>query len=192
MVENSGLAGHMAGTAKGAERTKMVIQDRTTRSLQEVRDPDHEDEGWEREHYAGPTNVLWGRVLALGFALLFVFLIGRISAPGGVAQSEVTALRSRLTTSQQQVSSLKGQVTAAQAEAAKAQASPAPSASTSPATTVTGQGTSYTVQSGDTLHSIAAKFYGDSSLAAFIAESNNLPQSSHLQVDQKLTIPPKP
>ena len=170
----------------------MVIQDRTTRSLQEVRDPGYDE--WEDDPYeASSTNVLWGRVIALGLALLFVFLIGRMSAPNGIPESQVNALRSKLTGSEQQVSSLRDQVSAAQAEATKAQqASPGPSPAATQGTTVTAQGTSYTVQSGDTLHSIADKFYGDSSLATFIAESNNLPRTTELQVDQKLTIPPKP
>ena len=169
----------------------MVIQDRTTRPLQGVGDPDL-DQDWEGDRYDGPTNVIWGRVVTLGLALLFVFLIGRMSAPNGTPPSEVTGLKQQLATSQQQVSSLRDQVSAAEAAAAKVQPSPAPEASAAPTTTVGGQGTSYVVQSGDTLHSIATKFYGDSSLADFIAESNNLPHASQLQVDQKLTIPPKP
>lgn len=167
----------------------MAINDGTTRSLQEVDDL-HDDE-LEPDRYPPPANVLWGRVLTLGLALLFVFLIGRMSAPNGIPEADVAALNDRLAQSHQQVAALQDQI-AAQAAANKAQASPAPSASAEATTSVGDKGTTYIVQTGDTLNSIASKFYGDSSLADFIAESNNLSHASEVQVDQKITIPPKP
>ena len=50
----------------------------------------------------------------------------------------------------------------------------------------------YTVQSGDTLHSIAEQFYGDPGLWSIIAEANNLADADSIAVGTQLTIPPHP
>ena len=50
----------------------------------------------------------------------------------------------------------------------------------------------YTVQSGDTLHSIANQFYGDPSLWNIIAAANNLADPDSIVVGTELTIPPHP
>lgn len=49
--------------------------------------------------------------------------------------------------------------------------------------------TEHTVVSGDTLSSLAASFYGDSSLFSVIAAINNVADPDHLDVGQQLLIP---
>jgi serine/threonine protein phosphatase PrpC/LysM repeat protein len=49
----------------------------------------------------------------------------------------------------------------------------------------------YTIESGDTLFSIAKKFYSDSSYAPSLAEYNNITNMNSILVGQKLKIPPK-
>jgi len=52
----------------------------------------------------------------------------------------------------------------------------------------------YTVQSGDTLSTIAKKLYGDSRLSSLIFESNRdqMNHEDELKIGQKLKVPPKP
>lgn len=168
--------------------------DSSTRYLGEVDDLRVEEE-WEPRR-SGGANVLWGRVFALGIALVFVFLIGRISAPNGVPRSQLDSLQQQLAASHRQLTALQSELDRAQRAAARPAATPSPQPSASPsapAPAASGsKGITYKVQSGDTLYSIASKFYGDSSFADFIAESNNLGHSGRLLVGQKLTIPPKP
>lgn len=49
--------------------------------------------------------------------------------------------------------------------------------------------TIYVVQAGDTLGTIAAKFYGDAKVYAVIAAKNGLKDPNKIQVGQKLVIP---
>lgn len=48
---------------------------------------------------------------------------------------------------------------------------------------------SYTIQAGDTLWSIATKFYGNGSKYTLIQQANNLPDNAILQVGSTLIIP---
>ena len=50
----------------------------------------------------------------------------------------------------------------------------------------------YTVQPGDTLSSIAGRFYGDPGLWSIIAEANSLPDPNNVPVGAQLTIPSDP
>lgn len=50
----------------------------------------------------------------------------------------------------------------------------------------------YTVQAGDTLWSIATKFYGNGTKYPVIQRANNLPENSIIQIGSILTIPPFP
>ena len=52
-----------------------------------------------------------------------------------------------------------------------------------------GDGETYTVQSGDTLYSIAEEVYGDGNRWAEIAEANGIDDQSGLTVGQELDIP---
>ncbi|MDQ4125329.1 MAG: LysM peptidoglycan-binding domain-containing protein [Actinomycetota bacterium] len=159
-------------------------------------DLDYDDE----PQPGGPGRVLWGRVAILGAALLIAFLIGRATGGGdGVAQAdydEVVAERDDL---EAQVSDLESDLAAA------LEPTPPP-ASASPATGGGGEtedeatdpegetegGETYTVQSGDTLASIAAEFYGDASLDDYLAEVNGITDPESLAVGQELTIPARP
>ena len=47
----------------------------------------------------------------------------------------------------------------------------------------------YTVQSGDTLYSLAQRFYGDGNQWQKIAQTNNIADPSQLQAGVTITIP---
>jgi hypothetical protein len=174
--------------------------DRMTETFEPYRPDSSYDLDYDEEPQAGGTGrVLWGRVAILGAALLIAFLIGRATGGGtdGVAQDrydDVVAERDEL---ENEVTDLTNQLAAAQ------EATPPP-ASASPGTAGGGGdeatdpegetegGETYVVQSGDTLASIAADFYGNASLDDFLAEANGITDPESLAVGQELTIPPEP
>lgn len=148
-----------------------------------------------------PGRVLWGRVAILGAALLIAFLFGRATGGGdGVPQAdfdEVVAERDDL---EAQVSDLESDLAAAlEPTPPPASASPAAGGgggedageATDPEGETEG-GETYTVESGDTLASIAEEFYGDASLDDYLAEANGITDPESLAVGQQLTIPPPP
>jgi nucleoid-associated protein YgaU len=82
------------------------------------------------------------------------------------------------------------------ATASSSAATPAPSSESggSSSTSAGGGGETYTVQSGDTLLSIAQQFYGDPTEWRRIYDANKDTigaDPDKLKLDQKLTIPPK-
>ena len=172
--------------------------DRMTETFEPYRpdssyDLDYDDEPEPRR----PGRVLWGRVVILGVALLFAFLIGRMTGgESGVARSdfdEVVAERNAL---EEENADLEQQLAAAEEPTPPpASASPGAAGAEEDATDPTGEtegGQTYVVQSGDTLASIAAEYYGDASLDDFLAEANGITDPESLAVGQRLVIPPKP
>lgn len=156
----------------------------------------------------GP-RILWGRVAVLAGLVIFCFLLGRISAPKNSDSSRVTALQNQVTADNSKIQSL-------QATVAELSAQPPPSTVTQPTTTSTGApvgqpqtspspvtqpspspsaagpaGGTYTVQVGDTLSSIEAKFYHQIGLpyTTLIEQANGL-TSTTIRPGMKLTIPP--
>ena len=154
---------------------------------------------WDYED-SGP-KILWGRVIALGAFVLIAFVVGlrlgHATAPTGVPESDYQRLKGELRATQRQVTQLQGAIAQTQrperalrpakpkARASAPAPSPTPAAPTGPTKT-------YTVKPGDTLQSIAARFYGTRSLYTYIAQANNIVDPSLVPVGQRLTIPPKP
>lgn len=136
-------------------------------------------------------RVLWGRVATLGGVLLLAFVIGRVSAPDGVSPAELRSLRDELADEKAKVAQLESQIAT---PAARPQASPTPQPqqTTQSSQTQQVQGETYIVQAGDSLRSIAIKFYGDGRLSDYLAEVNKIADPSKIRVGQKLIIPPKP
>jgi nucleoid-associated protein YgaU len=157
-------------------------------------------------------NVLWGRVIVWGAALLFAFFLGfAIGSSGGdgVSRAAYDEQRKRTAEAERKYNELQ----AAQAEQSSATVTgptgstgtagatpdgtgtvqatstptPAPAEASGPASAQT-----YVVKSGDTLWTIAQKVYGDGALYKLIAEENGLTSKASLRKGQTLTIPPKP
>src|ERR1700704_3281710 len=131
----------------------------------------------------GP-RVLWGRVAALGGGLILFFLIGHWTGGGGGGAS-------------QQVTTPQAPGTTPPAGTPPG-AGPAPDASSTPTSTATAPATSsngqtYKVKAGDTLGSIAAKFYGRTNhdLVVLIEQANGMVDAT-IRPGQSLTIPPSP
>ncbi len=61
-----------------------------------------------------------------------------------------------------------------------------------PENTETPAAQTYTVKAGDSLWTIAAKFYGDGHMYTLLISQNKLKDPDHLEKGQVLVIPPKP
>jgi nucleoid-associated protein YgaU len=159
------------------------------------------------------TNVLWGRVVALLVVLVLAFTLGRATGGDGSAD-EVQDLQQRLASAQQEIEQLDRQVRAQATTTTLPTVgggttgttlptiggSPGPGGgTTAPSSAVTTTTSSedeiYTVRSGDSLRSIANRFYGNAGLESCIAKAQNPPISdpTKLQLGAKLIIPrPEP
>ncbi|MFP5299136.1 MAG: LysM peptidoglycan-binding domain-containing protein [Actinomycetota bacterium] len=167
-----------------------------------TRDSYDEDYDWEYDDDPAPRRrpmkVLWGRVAVLGAALIAMFLFGRMTAGGG-DDAALTEARDRITTLEESNASLQTELEATQTELDKAQTELAAGA-TAPETTATEEtasdteitGEIYVVRSGDTLTTIAERFYNDASLDDYLAEVNNITDPTALHVGQELIIPDNP
>ena len=163
---------------------------------------DREDDPFPR----GP-RVLWGRVAALGGALILAFLLGgQLAGGGGGNSSQVTALQRQLDDANSKISQLQSNLAALSsgqsAPTGLPSASPTTGASTTPTATAatapvrggaTGSSVTYTVNVGDTLGGIASHFYGRATHAGvvLIEQANGLSDAT-IRVGMKLTIPPAP
>jgi nucleoid-associated protein YgaU len=163
------------------------------------------------EEYGG--RVLWGRIAFFAAALLLMFFLGRCTTNAGVPEADVAKLRDQVAQLSEQNTRLNDQLAAAQANAtnplvdsnetesgeeedhqlASRDDSDAESRDTSQrsrrAVEAPAGSTTYTVRDGDTLNSIARKFYGDERKYTLIAKANNLTRGKVIVVGQKLIIP---
>lgn len=152
---------------------------------------DHDD--WEYEDHE--PQVLWGRVVALGAAIVLSFVVGRATAGGGVAPGDLQTARDEAAQLQAENEDLRSQLALLQSEAPEgvpgAEAGEDGSEGEEAAASGGGnaQGITYVVKKGDNLSKIAQKFYDDGSLGGFIARANNLDNPRSLSVGQKLIIP---
>jgi nucleoid-associated protein YgaU len=155
---------------------------------------------WDFEEEVGGPRVLWGRVVALGTIGLVLFLLGYTLAPNGADPAELESLRSKLSSTQQQLSDANGQVQELQGEIAQqvAAASSAPDDSSAAATGDRSSdqsddqqpaGTTYRVRRGDALQTIADEQYGDAGLYTCIMQANGLTSQSNIEPGDKLTVP---
>ncbi len=147
--------------------------------VHDLRVPGHDDRGAQPRG----TTVLWGRVVTLVVALGVAFFAGRVSAPGDGSAAHVQTLAHRLAEARSQVSSLQARLAGQHRRAATASVAATPSPSPSVAF--------YVVRPGDTLGSIARRFYGNSDLAGRIAAANHIRDAARLRVGRQLRIPPE-
>jgi len=135
-------------------------------------------------------NILWGRLIALGVLALIAFLLGRWSAPNGIDEEQLSALRADNRQAQQQIEEL---------EAALRQNQTQPTATPTPSVTVGDQtdeaddanfdGRTYVVQSGDTLRGIAERFCEDPTEDDLIADFNGIADPTLITPGTELRIP---
>jgi nucleoid-associated protein YgaU len=159
--------------------------------------------------FDGPEDVggriLWGRVAVFGGALLLALILGRCTAGGGGVPearfSEVlasaSAAESALDQNAQTIATLQQELQAARTPATGGGVTPTtpptgPTGAAGTPTTDESGNRIYTVQSGDTLSTIAEAVYGDPTAFGIIAQANNIGQGDTLTVGESLIIPPNP
>lgn len=170
----------------------MAMRDDRGESLEPYEPPDSGYDWDFNEEPDGRTmpNILWGRVAVLGAALLLAFLLGRLTAGGGdVSQEDFDQVRAERDEAQQEVTDLRAQLEEAQAQ---------PQETPTPNTTPTGEPDAaqgdvetYTIQSGDTLRTIAEDQYGDAALADPLADYNDIIDPSSINTGDEIEIPPQ-
>jgi LysM repeat protein len=170
----------------------MAMRDDRGESLEPYEPPDS-DYDWDfNEEPDGRTmpNILWGRVAVLGAALLLAFLLGRLTAGGGdVSQEDFDQVRAERDEAQQEVADLQSQL-----EEAQTQPQETPTPNTTPTNepdAAEGEVETYTIQSGDTLRTIAEQEYGDASLADPLADYNDIIDPSAISTGDEIEIPPQ-
>lgn len=154
------------------------------------------------------VNILWGRVAALGGALLLAFLFGTWVAGGDEGIDEQQHLqtveeRDRLARENEELQEQIDQLSQGEPPANPPTAdnddedgddsdSDSDSGDGDGSDDSDGQSQVYVVRQGDTLSGVAQRFYGSSGKKARerIAEANDLEPDSTLTVGQELTIPP--
>jgi nucleoid-associated protein YgaU len=147
-------------------------------------------------------NVLWGRVAILGAMILFAFLLGRMTKSSGVPASELEAANDEVAAVQEDLAAANDQIAALQTQVDDLQAAAAPTDTTEdpaatedtedPAATDTTTEETYVVKPDETLSIIAERFYGDASLADFLAEANGIEDPTAISAGQELIIPEEP
>lgn len=165
------------------------------------------DYDWEyadERSESAPINILWGRVAVLGGAIVLAFLIGRMTGGGGgVPAAELEAARDRVATLEQDNQTLNDRLAATEQELTDARsqlaAAPVEAPEAAPADPAAEgdqsneiKGETYVVEPGDTLTTLAERFYGDASLDDYLAEVNNISDPTALSVGQELIIPDDP
>ena len=165
---------------QGTRMSEPLTEPYEPRNTNESYDWDYEDER------RGP-KILWGRVAALGLALIVAFLLGRFTAGGDGDSDQVAALRQELTETQDDLQAARDEL-AAQDEPT---ATPSPTAEQTPADTEGEEatGTTYTVRPNDTLRDIAERYYQDVTLDDCIAEANGITDPLSIRPGQELDIP---
>jgi hypothetical protein len=182
----------------------MAMRDR--RDTMEPYEPSDDAYDWdydgEPEEHQAPT-ILWGRVAVLGAAILLAFLVGRLTAGGGVPEEDLNRVRSERDDARAQVADLQAEMETLQAELDAAQnptETPPADEGQNPAEgeedANAGEETTYTVQSGDTLRDIAEEVYCDATAYEGIAEANPTdvgpPPNYIVSVGAELIIPDDP
>lgn len=156
------------------------------------------DHDYELEDDYAP-RILWGRLAFFALALILAFTVGRCTKSSGVAESTFKAEQQKVVDLQSQNEVLQAQVDAAAAQGNNNDGGNGggnkggnKEASEEATEQAVGDGQTYTVQSGDTLTTIAEKFYGDATAFDLIVDANNLDSATGLRVGQELVIPEKP
>lgn len=154
------------------------------------------DHDYEVEDEYAP-RILWGRLAFFLLALVLAFVAGRACAPDGIPADEFEAVQNEAFELASENKILQQQVDAgaAEPETRNNKKDDGDAAAEEPTEAATdeavGEGKTYTVQSGDTLTTIAEKFYGNASDFTLIVDANNLDDATGLRVGQELVIPPK-
>ncbi len=152
------------------------------------------------------VNILWGRVAALGGALLLAFLFGTWVSDGSPTEDEIQASETyqELLEERNQLADDNSELEDQLDQLSRGEPPENPPTADNDSDDGDGDGDSdsddgsdeqsqvYVVRQGDTLSGVAQRFYGSSGREARerIAEANDIEPDATLTVGQELTIPP--
>ena len=148
---------------------------------------------WDEETAEHKPRILWGRVAVLGAMLLLAFLLGRATKGGGIPTSELTEARQEIQTLEEENEALEEELASAPdvtSEPVDGTETEDPDGTEETQSSV--EGKTYVVEAGDSLTTIAVKFYDDPSLDDYLAEVNGITDPTELAVGQELIIPDDP
>lgn len=151
---------------------------------------------WEDESAADKPRILWGRVAVLGGMLVLAFLLGRATKGGGIPAEQLTEARQEIQTLEKENAALEDELASAPDvtdtdTGTETEDSPTEGTETEDTGTSV-EGKTYVVEEGDSLTTIAVKFYDDPSLDNYLAEVNGITDPTQLAVGQELLIPDDP
>jgi nucleoid-associated protein YgaU len=150
-----------------------------------------------KEQPARRLRVLWGRWVALAFAIAMSFLAGWWAAPVTVDAGRVRALEADLAKASARIENLESAGGQASEPALPPNPQEAPGASDSrePSRAEAPSGRkeeTYVVRRGDTLQAIADRFYEDPRFDDVIARANGLQDPALIHAGLELEIPERP
>jgi nucleoid-associated protein YgaU len=178
----------------------MAMRDRTTEHLDPY-EPADAGYDWDYDEGAGGApmpKILWGRVVVLAGILLVGFLLGRLTAPDGIPQSDLNAMEQQRDDARAQVAQLEDQVADLEAQVAQLEQpddTTTGEETTEEPTTNEGEdivGTEYEIQSGDSLSIISIREWDDADYADCLAALNNIDDPSAISVGDTIIIPKDP
>ena len=158
-------------------------------------EPDPAAGYWDDEPAANKPRILWGRVAVLGGMLLLAFLLGRATKGDGVPTAELTQARQQIQTLEAENEALEEELASAPMVTEGTGTETEGTETDDPGTEGTEtslEGKTYVVEEGDSLTTIAVKFYDDPSLDDYLAEVNGITDPTQLAVGQELLIPDEP
>jgi nucleoid-associated protein YgaU len=183
----------------------MAMREHMSESLDPY-EPPEADYDWDYDEEPARRDapkILWGRVAILGAGIILAFLIGRMTAGGGVPQEELARAERQAEDARAEVAALEDRVASLETQLDEAEAAAAATGTD----TATDAGTDteddadappaedveiHVVAEGETLTTISEEYYGDTGYADYIAEYNGIADPSLVSTGTELQIPPEP
>ena len=147
---------------------------------------------WDDEPATEKPRILWGRVAVLGGMLLLAFLLGRATKGGGIPSEQLTEARQEIQALEAENEALEEELASAPDATAGTETGAPTEGTETEGTDTSVEGKTYVVEPGDSLTTIAVKFYDDPSLDDYLAEVNGITDPTQLSVGQELIIPDDP
>ncbi|MGH2736623.1 MAG: LysM peptidoglycan-binding domain-containing protein, partial [Actinomycetota bacterium] len=162
-----------------------------TEHLSEPYEPRDSEESydWDYEEERRGPKILWGRVAALGLALVLAFLLGRVTAGGDDDSERVADLRTELRSTQAELEQARDELAAVENEPTGTPATPDETPAEGEGEGEGAAAQTYEVQPGDTLRDIAERFYQDVTFDDCIAEANGITDPLAIRPGDELEIP---
>ena len=185
----------------------MATREHMTESLDPYEPPESDYE-WDYDEEPARRDapkVLWGRIVILAAGIVLAFLIGRMTAGGGIPASDLARAerqaedaRAEAAAAEQRAEDLQAQLDAAQqnadtgTDAGTDTGTDTGTDEDADTTAPEGDVETHVVAPGETLTTISEEYYDDTGYADYIAEYNGIADPSLVSAGTELQIPPEP